>query len=75
MCRMVDVEEAERIYNAVELNPGVIPAAIAQLLDCPRSTVMRRLPALEDFQLLLWEDDAGRLYTFHLSGERGCPYV
>lgn len=39
-------------------------ADIAKLVDWHCSTVLRCLPALENFSFLLWEDDDGRLYPF-----------
>lgn len=52
------------IYSVLCAAPGIHPAALAQRIGVPRSTVQRALPGLDACGLLLYEDDAGRLYPF-----------
>ena len=56
-----EYEEMDRIIRE---NPGISPAELARLLDVSRSTVLRRLPSLEEAGYLYSEDDQGRLYPF-----------
>jgi len=44
--------------------PGLSAAELARLLDVERSTITRRLPAMDEAGFLLYEDDDGRLYRF-----------
>jgi Mn-dependent DtxR family transcriptional regulator len=64
MSRKPQPEKLEEIYTAVEEHPGQRPSVIAQLLDVPRSTVTRSLPALEEKGYLLSEDEQGGLWPF-----------
>lgn len=54
--------EYERMAALIRENPGISPAALAQRLGVARSTVQRRLPALEEIGYLLYEDRRGRLF-------------
>jgi Mn-dependent DtxR family transcriptional regulator len=56
--------QIEMIYLFVEQNPGVRQADIARALGIRRETISRRMPALEHFKFLLYEDDERRLYPF-----------
>ena len=56
-----EYEEMDRIIRE---NPGISPAELARLLDVARSTVLRRLPSLEEAGYLYSEDEQGRLYPF-----------
>lgn len=51
------------IYSLVMLTPGLRPAQIAERLGWARSEVMRLLPSLERYRLLLYEE-GGRLFVF-----------
>ena len=64
MARKPDKERLHDIYEAVEDNPGKQPGFFARLLNLPRSSVNRSLPALEDEGYLLSEDDRGGLWPF-----------
>ncbi len=48
----------------IAAQPGIRIADLARLLQLERSTVLRRLPALEDAGILLAEDERGRLSLF-----------
>jgi len=56
-----DYEETGRIVHE---QPGITPAELARELGGFRSTVIRRLPALEEAGILLAEDDEGGLWPF-----------
>lgn len=45
-------------------HPGIKPAEIAEALEVARSTVMRRLPGLEEAGFLYSEDKRGGLWPF-----------
>jgi DNA-binding IclR family transcriptional regulator len=45
-------------------NPGILPAEIARRLGVARSTVIRRLPSLEEAGFLYSEDRRGGLWPF-----------
>lgn len=64
MGRKADVEKLEEIYDAIEKNPGWLPAWIARLLGRPRSDITRALPALEEKGYLVSEDGEGHLWPF-----------
>lgn len=64
MARKADEEKLEKIYKAVEENPGARPAWLARLLGLERSEVTRALPALEEQGFYLAEDEKGRLWPF-----------
>ena len=54
--------EYEQMAALIRENPGITPAALARLMGTARSTVQRRLPALEEMGYLLYEDRRGRLF-------------
>lgn len=56
--------EREAMDGLIRKNPGVRPAKLAQLLGLSRSTVMRRLPAMEEAGYLYSEDERGGLHFF-----------
>ncbi len=64
MARQPQDEKLERIYDTVEENPGEKPGFIARLLGLNRSEVTRSLPALEDRDLYISEDERGGLWPF-----------
>ena len=57
-------QEYEETAQIIVQRPGIRPAELARLLDVERSTVMRRLPALEEAEILLSEDERGGLWPF-----------
>ena len=54
----------EMMFEIIQENPGVRPAELARILGVPRSTVLRRLPSLEEAGYLLYEDKSGGLWPF-----------
>lgn len=61
-------QKAQYVYSVIEKNPGLRMAGVAKLTGFRRDVILRLLPALEHFSLLLWEDKEGNLYPFQLSG-------
>ncbi len=64
MPRRRDPNDLERLYEAIQENPGQRASFFARLLKWPRSKVTRALPDLEDHGYLLSEDEKGRLFPF-----------
>lgn len=56
--------EFEDMRALIAQQPGISPAELARQLDVDRSTVIRRLPSLNEAGFLLYEDDKGGLYPF-----------
>jgi predicted ArsR family transcriptional regulator len=56
--------ELDEMHNLIEQNPGITAAELAHRLGLARSTVIRRLPSLEESGVLLAEDKKGRLWPF-----------
>jgi len=56
-----DYETMDRL---IRQNPGIRPAELARHLGMARSTVMRRLPSLEEAGYLYSEDRRGGLWPF-----------
>jgi DNA-binding IclR family transcriptional regulator len=56
--------EYERMDDIIQKQPGVRPAEIARQLGVSRSTVIRRLPSLEEAGYLYSEDGRGGLWPF-----------
>ncbi len=67
MARKTDDKKLESIYNKVQEHPGKKAGFIARLLRLNRSDVTRSLPALEENQLYISEDDKGGLWPFRNS--------
>lgn len=67
MARKTDDEKLNNIYNVVKEHPGKKAGFLARLLGLNRSEVTRSLPALEDKQLYISEDDKGGLWPFRNS--------
>ena len=57
-------KELEETVRLIEENPGIRPAELARLMGVSRSTIIRRLPTLEEAGHLLYEDDQGGLYRY-----------
>jgi len=64
MARKTEDKKLENIYNKVKYNPGKKAGFIARILGLNRSEVTRSLPALEEKQLYISEDDKGGLWPF-----------
>jgi len=54
----------EEMFELIQQHPGVRPAELARMLGVSRSTVLRRLPGLEEAGYLLYEDRSGGLWLF-----------
>lgn len=48
----------------IQENPGISAAELARQLKVARSTIIRRLPSLEEAGYLYYEDDQGSLWPF-----------
>ena len=57
-------EVLDETVRIIEENPGIRPAELARRLGVSRSTVLRRLPTLEEAGHLLYEDEKGGLYRY-----------
>jgi len=58
-------KELDETVRLIEENPAIRPAELARRLGVSRSTVIRRLPSLEEAGHLLYEDEQGGLYRYH----------
>ena len=56
--------EYEEMARLIQEEPGIRPGQLARALSVERSTVLRRLPALEEAGILLSEDQKGGLSLF-----------
>jgi DNA-binding IclR family transcriptional regulator len=54
----------EAMDQIIQDNPGILPAELARLLGVERSTILRRLPSLEEAGYTYSEDKRGRLWPF-----------
>ncbi len=57
-------DERELMDQTIQQNPGIQPAELARQLNVARSTVLRRLPSLEEAGYLYSEDEQGGLWPF-----------
>ncbi len=57
-------DEFETMHQVIQANPGITPAELARRLQVERSTVLRRLPSLDEAGFFCYEDDGGRLWAF-----------
>jgi uncharacterized membrane protein len=57
-------DEREAMDQLIRQHPGIRPAELARQLGVSRSTILRRLPSLEEAGHLLSEDEQGGLYPF-----------
>ena len=62
-------EEREAMDRVIRRNPGVRPAEVARQLGVSRSTVQRRLPAMEEAGYLYSEDERSGLWPFRRKSE------
>ena len=60
------IEEFEEMDRVIQDHPGISAAELARELEVERSTVLRRLPSLEEAGYLYYEDEEGRLWSFEL---------
>ena len=56
--------EFERMDEVIQDNPGISPAKLAKQLKAARSTILRRLPSVEEAGYLYYEDEKGGLWPF-----------
>lgn len=56
--------EYETMAQLIEAQPGIRISELAARLGLERSTILRRLPAMEEAGILLAEDPKGRLSLF-----------
>lgn len=56
--------EFEEVKEVIEQHPGISIRELARRLGVAASTIVRRLPSLNDAGILLWEDDEGGLWPF-----------
>ena len=54
----------EEMARLIQERPGIRPGQLAKAMKVRRSTVLRRLPALEEAGILLSEDQRGGLSLF-----------
>ena len=57
-------DEFEVMDQTIQANPGISPAELAQRLKVARSTILRRLPSIEEVGYLYYEDEKGGLWPF-----------
>lgn len=60
--------EFELMDDVIRDRPGIIPAQLAEKLGLSRSTVLRRLPSMEEAGYLYSEDERGGLWPFRRRG-------
>jgi len=58
------IEDFEEMDQVIQDNPGISAAELARELEVERSTIMRRLPSLEEAGYFYYEDEEGRLWPF-----------
>ncbi len=56
--------EYEEMYDIIRQHPGIRPGELARRLGMSRSTILRRLPSMEEAGFLLYEDRSGGLWPF-----------
>lgn len=56
--------EFEKMDRVIRENPGILPVELAEQLGVACSTVLRRLPSMEEAGYLYCEDDRGGLRSF-----------
>lgn len=57
-------DEYEVMAALIEAQPGIRASELAAKLGVDKSTVLRRMPSLEDAGILLVEDEHGRLFMY-----------
>lgn len=62
-------DEFKAMDQVIQEHPGISAAELARELEVERSTVLRRLPSLEEAGYLYYEDEEGRLWPFEAGDE------
>lgn len=57
-------DEYEEMDRIIRERPGIRPAELARELGVHPSTVLRRLPSMEEAGYLYYEDERGGLWPF-----------
>jgi predicted transcriptional regulator len=57
-------DDFETMDQLIQKRPGISSAELARQLKVQRSTIIRRLPSLEEAGYLYYEDDKGGLWPF-----------
>lgn len=57
-------DDFETMDQVIQDNPGISLAELARRLELARSTIMRRLPSVEEAGYLYYEDEQGGLWPF-----------
>lgn len=57
-------EKFAQTVRIIQAQPGIQAARLAEQLGLAPSTVMRRLPGMEEAGYLLYEDEKGGLYLY-----------
>lgn len=56
--------EYSDMHETLQQQPGLSLRALARQLGVSASTILRRLPSMDEAGFLLYEDDEGKLYPF-----------
>jgi predicted transcriptional regulator len=69
---MTDEQEfiAKKVYALLKEKPGLTPTQISRALGIGRHRVINALIFMEELDLMVSEDDSGRVYPF----EEDCSY-
>lgn len=57
-------DEFEEMADLIEDEPGITQSELARRMDVSKSTILRRLPVMEESGVLLSEDEQGGLWLF-----------
>jgi DNA-binding IclR family transcriptional regulator len=57
-------EEFEAMDRVIQAEPGISLAKLAEKLHAARSTIIRRMPSLEEAGYLYYEDEEGGIWPF-----------
>jgi DNA-binding IclR family transcriptional regulator len=56
--------EFSEMHRTLQQHPGLSIRELARQFGVSASTILRRLPGMDEAGFLLYEDDDGRLYPF-----------
>ena len=60
-----NVNEFSEMYARLQAQPGLSLRDLARELNVTPSTILRRLPGMDEAGYRLYEDDKGKLYPFN----------